>query len=134
MKSYIPNITIDKYCEKVWLCSIRKSNNNSLKIWVKLLDWTIYEEDYSEIINKSKYLWKEIIRVYSSWHIFLNEKNNKVFLITTEKEWKIQNQFTWWSPLEKEYMDIFQFEEWVYKLNTKKTNQNARKRTETMKS
>ena len=104
MKSYMPKASEDRYCEWIKLCTVRKTEKWESKIWVKSLTWKISEDLLSKVINADTYNSKKIIRVYASWHIFLNE--NKVYLVTTEKNWKIQHQFTWGSPLEKENKEV----------------------------
>ncbi len=63
---------------------------------------------------------KQIIRVYSSGHVFLSDDNKQVYLVTTEKDWKIQHQFTGWSPLEEENKEVIFKENDVYKFDIEK--------------
>lgn len=128
-KSYIPKATINEYCEWLSLCSVRQDENWIVKVWVKNMDWILSESLLSEIINAETYNWKKIIRVYSSWHIFLNEDKTEVYLLTTQKDEKIQHQFTWWSPLEEENKNIIVIQDWVYKFDIEKVRKNARIRT-----
>lgn len=72
---------------------------------------------------------KQIIRVYSSGHVFLSDNKKQVYLVTTEKDWKIQHQFTGWSPLEEENKEVIFKKNWVYKFDIEKVRNNARIRT-----
>lgn len=127
--SYIPKASIWEYCEGLNLCSVRKDESWVVKLWVKDLSWNISEQVLETIINSDTYNWKTIVRVYSSGHIFLDEKREKVFLVTTQKNWKTQHQFTWWSPLEDENKEVIFQEKWVYKFDISKVRNNARIRT-----
>ena len=129
MKSYIPKASEWEYCEWIKLCTVRKTEDWISKIWVKDISWNIKEEILENIIDADTYEWKEIIRVYSSWHIFLDENKEKVYLVTVDKYWKIQHQFTWWSPLEEENKNVIYKENWVYKFDIEKVRNNARIRT-----
>jgi len=123
----MPKASEDRYCEWIKLCTVRKTEKWESKIWVKSLTWKISEDLLSKVINADTYNSKKIIRVYASWHIFLNE--NKVYLVTTEKNWKIQHQFTWGSPLEKENKEVIFKENGEYKFDLEKVRENARIRT-----
>ena len=128
-KSYIPKVEEKDFCKKMILCTIRKNTDWIKKIWVKYLDWNIKEDDLNEVISKDFYKWKKIIRTYSSWHVFIDDEKKKTFLVTTEKNWKTQHQFTWWAPLEEENKNIISKDDWVYKINLQKVVNNARIRT-----
>ena len=128
-KSYIPKASGKEYCEWINLCSVRKTADGIQKIWVKDISWNVIEELLEKIINADTYNWKKIIRVYASWHIFLDNDRKKVFLVTVDKNWKIQHQFTWWSPLEEENKNVIYKENWAYKFDIKKVRNNARIRT-----
>jgi len=128
--SYIPKWEEKEFCEWINLCTVRKNTNWQSKIWIKNLDGKINETLLSEVINSNSYNWKEIIRIYSSWHIFFSEDLEKVFLVSTMRDWKIQHQFTWWSPLEEENKDVIIKDNWVYRFNLEKVKANAKIRTE----
>lgn len=127
--SYIPKLSTKQYCEWLKLCSVRTDINWVVKIWIKFLDWSIRESLLEEIINENYYRWKPIIRVYSSGHVFIDEARTKVYLLTTEKNWRIQYQFTGGSPQEEENKDVIIKENWVFKFDLDKVNQNALIRT-----
>ena len=128
-KSYIPKASEWEYCEWINLCTVRKTKEWVSKIWVKDINWNIHEELLQNIINADTYDWKKIIRVYSSWHIFFDDNKEKVFLVTVDKYWKIQHQFTWWSPLEEENKKVIYKENQIYKFDIAKVRNNARIRT-----
>lgn len=127
-QSYLPKATEWEYCEWLKLCSVR-NRGWVIKVWVKTLVWELTEEDLSKIINSEEYNWKKIVRIYSSWHVFLSENKKQVFLVTTEKNWKIQHQFTWWSPLEEENIDVIINKDGKYSFNIEKVRKNAEIRT-----
>ncbi len=128
-KSYIPKASQEEFCDWINLCSVRKWKDWISKIWIKDLSWNIKEDILENIINSDTYNWKDIVRVYSSWHVFLSENKENVFLVTTEKNWKIQHQFTWWSPLEEENKEVIYQKDWVYKFDIEKVRINAKIRT-----
>lgn len=68
---------------------MRKTNEWVSKIWIKSLNWELSEWFLEDFINSETYNWKKIVRVYSSWHVFLSENYKEVFLITTEKNEKL---------------------------------------------
>ena len=127
-QSYIPKATVWEFCEWLNLCSVR-NRDWIIKVWVKNLVWEIREETLSTIINEETYNWTKIVRVYSSWHVFISDDRKKVFLVTIEKNWKIQHQFTWWSPLEEANFDVIFKKEGKYKFDIKKVRKNAIIRT-----
>ena len=122
--SYLPNIDPKKLCDVLRLCSVRWD-----KMAVKKLDWSIYEEDISKIANAEFFEWHPIVRVYSSGHVFIDENKENVFLVTTDKDWIIQHQFTGWSPLEEINQDIIYTIDWTIKFNLLKIEDNANTRT-----
>jgi len=128
-ESYIPKIKEKEFCEWINLCTVRKTEEWISKIGIKSLSWEINEKLLSKIINEETYNDKKIVRVYSSWHIFLSDDKKEVFLITTEKKWKVQHQFTWWSPLEEKNKNVILNQDWVYKFDLEKVRDNARIRT-----
>lgn len=130
MKSYIPKATESEFCDWINICTVRKTDNWISKIWIKDLSWNISEWILETIINSDTYNWKKIVRVYSSWHIFLSEDRRKVFLVTTEKNWKVQHQFTWWSPLEEENQEVIYKDNKIYNFNIQKVRNNAKIRTQ----
>ena len=90
-KSYIPKASEQDFCEWINLCTVRKTEDGISKIWVKDLYWNIKEDLLENIINTDRYNGKPIIRVYSSGHIFLNDKKDSIYLVTVDKNWKIQH-------------------------------------------
>lgn len=128
--SYISKASLHDFCDGLGLCSVRKSQDGIVKIWTKDLKWNISEIPLESVINTENYNGKKIVRVYSSWHIFLSEDLSEVFLVTTEKEGKIQHQFTGGSPLEEKNKEVVHLENWVYKFDLNKVRENARIRTE----
>ena len=128
-KSYMPKASEDRYCEWINLCTIRKTEDWESKVWIKDLTWKISEDLLSKVINADTYNGKKILRVYSSGHIFFNENKDEVYLVTTNKNWKIQHQFTWGSPLEEENKEVLFKEDGKYKFDLKKVRDNARIRT-----
>ena len=128
-KSYIPKADEKQFCEWINLCTVRKTEDGISKIWVKDLQWNVKEELLEDIINADYYNWKPIVRVYSSWNVFLNNTKDSVYLVTTDKYWKIQHQFTWWSPLEEENKEVIFKENGVYKFDLEKVRNNAKIRT-----
>ncbi len=128
-ESYIPKASEWEFCEWIKLCSVRKTEDWISKIWIKDLSWNITEEKLESVINSDIYNNKKITRVYSSWHIFISNDKEKVFLVTTEKNSIIQNQFTWWSPLEEQNKQVIFKEKWFYKFDIEKVRENAKIRT-----
>ncbi|EKE29302.1 MAG: hypothetical protein ACD_2C00193G0023 [uncultured bacterium (gcode 4)] len=128
-ESYIPKWEENDFCASINLCTVRKTDNWISKIWIKYLTGEVREAELSEIINSDTFEWKKIIRIYSSWHIFLSEDLKKVFLVTTSKDWKTQHQFTWWSPMEEENKEVITNKDWAYKFDLNKVRANARIRT-----
>jgi len=128
-ESYIPKASEWEFCEWINLCSVRKTEDWISKIWIKDLFWNIREERLESVIDSDTYNNKKIIRVYSSWHIFISTDKEKVFLVTTEKNSIIQHQFTWWSPLEEQNKQVIFKEKWVYKFDIEKVRENAKIRT-----
>lgn len=137
-KSYIPKIEASEFCDNMNLCSIRKEKGWESKIAIKYLNWEIIEWNLKDVVNKDKHKWKEIVRTYSSGHIFIEKVHGNtyedknywnVYLITTNKNWITQHQFTGWSPIEEKYKDIFIEKNWIYKLDLNKARENARVRT-----
>lgn len=129
-ESYIPKASEWEFCDWINLCTVRKTDDWVSKIWIKDLSWNISEEILETIINSDTYNWKKIVRVYSSWHIFLSDDKKEVFLVTTEKDWKTQHQFTWWSPLEEENQEVIYKYNGVYKFDIQKVRNNAKIRTQ----
>ncbi|MCK9272405.1 hypothetical protein M0P65_02555 [Candidatus Gracilibacteria bacterium] len=128
--SYIPKAPMENFCEGLNLCSVRKTSDGIVKLGVKDLGGNISEEFLEKIINSETYNSKKIVRVYSSGHIFLSEDNKKVFLVTTQKDGKIQHQFTGGSPMEEENKEVIFIQDGVYKFDIDKVRNNARIRTE----
>jgi 2-hydroxy-3-keto-5-methylthiopentenyl-1-phosphate phosphatase len=128
-ESYIPKATEWEFCEWINLCTVRKTKDWISKVWIKDISWNIKEEILETIINSDTYNWKNIVRVYSSWHVFLSDNKDKVFLTTTQKDWKTQIQFTWWSPIEEENKEVIYKDNWIYKFDIEKVRKNARMRT-----
>lgn len=129
IESYIPKWSQKDFCEWINLCTIRKNERWENNIWVKKLNWEIFEENLENILNADNYQWLIIVRTYASWHVFISEDLKQVYLLTTSKDWKIQHQFTGWSPQEEENKNVIIKDWWVYKFNIPKVRANARLRT-----
>lgn len=125
-QSYIPKASEKDFCEWISLCTIRKNEDWISKIWVKNLDGTIFEELLDNVINADNYKWLPIVRTYASWHVFISEDLKQVYLLTTNKDGKIQHQFTWWSPTEEINKDVVINDNWIFKFNIIKVKNNAR--------
>ena len=71
--------------------------------------WKLVREKIllSDILWKDEYLRKRINYIYSSGYVFFDEWKKNVFLLTTDKNWKIQHQFTWGWPKGKEDTNFF---------------------------
>lgn len=104
--SYIPKLNESEFCEGMKLCTIRKIKEWEPKICIKDISGNVKEELLETVINADTYDWKEIVRIYASGHVFLNDKKDEVFLVTVKKGSTIQHQFTWGEPLEEEYKKI----------------------------
>ena len=129
INSLIPKVNPNELCEAWKLCSVRERNGEYM-VAVKYLDGHQTEIPLQKIVDAEEYLWLPIVRTYSSGHVFLSDDKNSVYLVTTEKDGKIQHQFTGWSPLESEYSNIiYQSPEWKTKINIYKVEDNADQRT-----
>ncbi len=128
-KSYLPKAPEWEFCEWINFCTVRKTDEWMSKAWFKDLTWNISEIMLEKVINKETYNWKEVVRVYSSGHVFIDNTKKEVFLVTTDKNWKVQHQFTWWSPLEDENKEVIIQESWAFKFDLEKVRANARIRT-----
>lgn len=125
----IPKINPQELCEAWKLCSVREKNWEYM-VALKQSDSAIKEIPLKDIVDADSYNWLSIKRVYSSWHCFIDDSKQKVFLVTTDKNWKIQHQFTWWSPHEKEFSDIiFKDDDGKIKIDLFKSKKNAITRT-----
>lgn len=125
----IPNFDPNTLCDAGILCTVRSKNWVDMVV-VKRLDGTMYETPLSEIIDHDSYQWLEIVRTYSSGHVFLNQDNTKVYLVTTNKNGKLQHQFTGWSPLETNFSEIiFKDVDGKLRINLNKVEDNAIQRT-----
>lgn len=97
-----PKVDPVRLCDSFKLCWVRKDKNNNDLMAIKYLSW-----DQQEVLVK-EYIWldtfeqKNIVRSYSSWHVFLDSKRSSVFLVEVDKNWTHHFQFTWWSPKEEE--------------------------------
>lgn len=127
-ESYMSMVTDQEYCEWFWFSSVR-NRGWVVNVLVKNLVWETSEEALSKIINNKTYNEKRVIIVYSSGHVFINEDRKQVYLVTTEKKWKRQVQFTWWSPLEEDYKNVIIKKKLVYNFDLKKVRKNAVTRT-----
>lgn len=125
-KSYIPKASGQDFCKWINLCTVRKNSDWISKVWLKDLNWKLSEDFLEKVINSDTYNWKNILRIYSSWNIFLDKKREKVYLVKTDKDWKVQYQFTWWSPKEEENKNVIFKENWAYKFDLEKMRINAR--------
>lgn len=126
--SVIPKIDSDHLCDAFKLCSVREKDWVYM-IAVKFLDWRITEIPLDEIIDADTYEWLPIVRTYSSWCVFISPDKTQVYLVTTEKDWKEQHQFTWWSPIEQDFSNIIFKKDDHLKVDLYKIEDNAVHRT-----
>lgn len=130
--SAIPKVNPSDLCEAWKLCSVREKNNEYL-VAVKRRDGTISEIPLKEVVDADTYEDSPIVRTYSSGHVFLAKDCDEVFLVTVDKNGKIQHQFTWGSPSEKEFSDIIYKDKndknGKIKVNITKVEDNAIQRT-----
>jgi len=127
-KWYMPIEKHANYCEWLKLCSVRKEDGKAM-VSIKYLDWRQEEVALNTVINNEEINWKKIVRVYSSGHVFLDKAREKVFLVTTQKEGRMQHQFTGGSPLEMKNKDVIRKENWIYNIDIERVKANARLRT-----
>lgn len=126
--SYIPQIQPENLCEALKLCSVRKHDEEYF-VGKKDQSGNITEIPFSDIANSNTYEGKPLIRTYSSGHVFLDETREKVWLITTEKDGKIQHQFTGGSPMEDINKEVFYTVDGTIKVHLDKVEDNAIIRT-----
>ncbi len=126
--NYIPQVDPEHLCDAMKLCSVRKHGDEYF-VGKKDKDGNVTEIPFSAVSNKDKYEGKLIMRSYSSGHVFLDKTREKVYLLTTEKEGKIQHQFTGGSPLEPVNKEVFYFVDGVAKIHVDKVEDNAIIRT-----
>lgn len=150
--SYIPQIQPEDLCEALKLCSVRKHGDEYF-VAKKDQSGNITEIPFSDIANSNTYKGKPLvrsyasghvfldtaesetheekplIRTYSSGHVFLDETRDKVWLVTTEKDGKIQHQFTGGSPMEDINKEVFYTVDGIVKIHLEKVEDNAVIRT-----
>lgn len=126
--SYIPQLQPENLCETLKLCSVRKHENEYF-IGKKELNGALTEIPFSAIANSDSYEGKPLVRTYSSGHVFLDETCKKVWLVTTEKDGKIQHQFTGGSPMEDINKEVFYTVDGIIKVHLNKVEDNAIIRT-----
>lgn len=129
MESYVPPLNPENLCEALQLCSVRKHDGEYF-VGKKDQDGKITEIPFSDIANSDTYDGKPIVRTYSSGHVFLDETRQKVWLVTTEKDGKIQHQFTGGSPTEEINKEVFYIIDGTVKIHLDKVEDNAIIRTE----
>lgn len=115
-------------CDMIQLCSVRERNWIYM-VAVKRLDWTMEELPLDTIALSDSFEWSIIERSYSSGHVFINDAKDSVFLVWVEKNWRKQYQFTWWSPMEDQFKDIFVEENSIVKIKLYNVEDNALIRT-----
>jgi len=113
--NYFPKIDQKKLCETMHLCSIRKNEEDKNLVAIKDKDWNITEVESENIVHLNEYKWVSIDRIYCSGHVVFNKEKTHVYLITTEKNWVIQHQFTWWSPKEEHLKKATFVQDWKIK-------------------
>lgn len=118
-----------KLCNALQLCCIRKNWDDQNLIAIRHLDWSTEEQLADDIIALDEFEWKSIRRVYSSWHVFLNETWDEVYLIEVEKNGVHHFQFTGWSPKEEIYKQAYYMDDWKLKLDLWVVEANAKFRT-----
>lgn len=126
--SYIPRLEAEKLCEALQLCSVRKHGAEYF-IGKKDQSGHITEVPFSDIANSDTYEGKPVVRTYSSGHVFLDETREKVWLVTTEKDGKIQHQFTGGSPMEDINKEVFYSVDGIMKVHIDTVEDNAIIRT-----
>ena len=129
INSIIPKVDPKEFCEAWKLCSVRERNGEYM-VAVKYLDGHQIEIPLKNIVDADEYLWMPIVRTYSSGHVFLSDDKESVYLVSTEKDGKVQHQFTGWSPTEQQFSNIiYTSSEWKTKVNIYKVEDNAIQRT-----
>lgn len=128
IENYMPKVTPDELCSALQLCSVRQRGNEYF-VAVKKLDESMSEILFVDIANADSYQDKPIVRTYSSGHGFFNEEHTKVFLLTVEKKWTKQVQFTWGSPLEEINKDVVFHKDRQIQFHLWKIEENALIRT-----
>lgn len=134
INSYIPQAPEHEFCEGMKLCAVRQTKEGQAKVAVKTLSGQVEEKILSEVINADHYQGKEIVREYSSGHVFLRDgkdEEKEVYLVTVEKDQDgtVQHQFTGGSPREEENKKVISKQGGVYRFDLDKVRDNARIRT-----
>ncbi len=117
-------VSPDKLCEELQLCSVRK-HNWFYMVAVKLINGETYDIPFEKLVNQTTYENVPIVRTYASWHILFSEDKSKVYLVCVENKNTRQWQFTWWSPLEEQNMDVVKIDNWIVKFHLGKIEENA---------
>lgn len=125
-KSYVPKGGEANFCEGLNLCSVRKDTAWKTKVGVKYMSKEMTEIYLEDVAYMERFEDKDIVRIYSSGFIFMTEDKEKVFLVTTEKNWKRQVQFCWGAPIEDENKDAIIKKDWKYSFDITKIRENAR--------
>lgn len=128
MESYMPKVNPEEICSALQLCSVRQRGNEYF-VAVKKLDGSMSEIPFNEIANADEYNGNPIIRTYSSGHWFFNEDLSQIWLVTVEKRWTRQVQFTGWAPLEEANMDVVFHKDGEIQFHLGKIEENALIRT-----
>jgi hypothetical protein len=116
-QSNFPMAPLSEFCEWLDLCSARLDERGNILMWVKKIWGQVSEARLESVINSDSHDGKRLIRTYSSWHIFLSESLDSVYLVTTQKDSNIQHQFTGWSPLEEDVFDVISKVGGIYSFN-----------------
>lgn len=131
MEKLYPQVSDMCYiCNEENLCPIRKTDG---KWMVRFIDWNWWdtEIELKSVLNKKEFKGKKINKLYSSGFVFLKEWESdsiEVFLLTTDKKWKQQHQFTWWAPINERHEHIFSNnDEWDLIINMELVLSNAQK-------
>lgn len=122
----IPKVDPTRLCDMIKLCSVRERDWKYM-VWVKKLNWDQFELNLNDIAKADSFEGNPIIRTYSSWHVFIDVSKKAVYLVTVKKWDSIQHQFTWGSPLEQDFNNIFY---WDFKIDLYKVEENANTRTQ----
>ncbi len=124
MQDYMPMVDPKQLCSALQLCSVRQRDNRYY-VAIKKLDGSLGEISFDEVANATTYEWAPLVRTYSSGHGFFSDDFSQIYLVTTQKKWKEQVQFTGWSPLEDANKDVVIADGWEIKFHLGKIKENA---------
>lgn len=123
-ENYFPKLDPDELCEAIKLCGVRGEN-----VAIKRLDGSTFEIPFERIANADAYDGFPMVRTYASGHVFIDETKTKVFLVSTERDGKVQHQFTGGSPMEEINRDVIFRVDGKFKFHLDKVEDNAVLRT-----